>query len=52
MTSFVASSKGKKTTALCFLSYLGSDSVFVTVSCPDFAIKMYLTFLSYLQRDD
>lgn len=27
---------------LCFLGYLGVNSGSITMSCPDFAIKMYL----------
>jgi len=52
MTSFAASPKGKKKSALCFPSGLGRDLAFITVSCPDFAIEMCLILLSYLQRDD
>lgn len=52
MTSFAASSKGREKTTLCFLGYLDRGSAFVTVSCPDFAIKMYLILLSYFQRGD
>lgn len=30
----------------------GVDSGVITVSCPDFAIRMYLMLLNYLQREN